>query len=96
MKNLGSDRAKLHEGLPDEMAQAYITRDIVNPLILEFYFIASQKGLQENPITGVRIVLKSPQDWVIPRAFSLTLECTDNVVEYNALISGLQIARDLE
>lgn len=37
----------------------------------------------------------SPQNHVIPRAFSLIQGCTNNVEEYNALLIGLHIAHEL-
>ena len=44
----------------------------------------------------VGIVLITPQNQDIPRAFSLTEPCTNNVAEYNALLIGLQLAHQLE
>src|SRR3954471_3343435 len=46
-------------------------------------------------VIGVGIVLISPQNHVIPRTFSLTEPCTNNVAEYNALLIGLQLAHRL-
>src|SRR5438270_1126061 len=43
-------------------------------------------------VAGVGVVFISPQNHVIPRAFSLTEPCTNNVAEYNALLIGLQLA----
>ena len=37
------------------------------------------------------VVFVSPQNYGIPRAFSLTEPCSNNVVEYNALLIGMQI-----
>src|SRR5436189_6408477 len=47
-------------------------------------------------VAGVGIVLISPHTHVIPRAFSLTEPCTNNVAEYNGLLIGLQLAHQLE
>ena len=52
-------------------------------------------GPQGHVIAGVGIVLISPQNYVIPRAFSLTEPCSNNVVEYNALLIGMQIADEI-
>lgn len=52
-------------------------------------------SLQGNLIAGVEIVLVSPQDHVILRAFSLTRGCTNNVAKCNAFLINLQIAREL-
>src|SRR3954471_16805302 len=46
-------------------------------------------------MAGIGIVLISPQNHVIPRSFSLTEPCTNNVAEYNALLIGLQLAHQL-
>ena len=40
-------------------------------------------------------MLISPQNYVIPRAFSLTEPCTNNVAEYNALLIGMQLAKEI-
>jgi len=40
----------------------------------------------------VGVVVVSPNDHVLPRAFSLTKSCSNNMVEYNALLIGLQLA----
>ena len=37
----------------------------------------------------------SPQNHVLPRAFSLTEPCSNNVAEYNALLIGLDLAKGL-
>jgi len=48
-------------------------------------------GSRGNIVVGVGVVLVSPQNYVISRAFSLTESCSNNVVEYNALLIGMQI-----
>jgi len=40
-------------------------------------------------------VFVSPNDHVLPRAFSLTESCSNNVAEYNALITSLQLAQQM-
>ena len=37
----------------------------------------------------------SPQNHVLPRAFSLTESCSNNVAVYNALLIGLQLAHKM-
>ena len=44
---------------------------------------------------GVRVVLASPQNYVLPRAFLLTEPCSKSVAEYNALLIGMQIASEI-
>ena len=46
-------------------------------------------------IARVGIVFISPENHVLPRAFSLTEPCFNNVVEYNALLIGLQLAQQI-
>jgi len=41
------------------------------------------------------VVLVSPQNYVILRAFSLTEPCSNNVAEYNALLIGMRIADEI-
>ena len=41
------------------------------------------------------VVFISPQNHVLPRAFSLTESCSNNVAEYNALLIGLQLAHEM-
>jgi len=48
-----------------------------------------------NIIAGVGIVLSSPQNYVIPCAFSLTKPCSNNIAEYNALLIRMQLAEEI-
>ena len=41
------------------------------------------------------VVFISPQNYVLPRAFSLTESCSNNVAEYNALLIGLQLTHEI-
>ena len=41
------------------------------------------------------VVLVSPQNYLIPRAFSLIESCSNNVAEYNALLIGMQIVDEI-
>jgi len=49
-----------------------------------------------NIIAGVGIVPVSPQNYVIPHAFSLAESCSNNIVEYNALLIGMQLAEEID
>jgi len=60
-----------------------------------FFDGASKTDPRGNIIAGVGVVLISPQNYVIPRAFSLTEPCSNNVAEYNALLIGIQIADEI-
>ena len=46
-------------------------------------------------IAGVGVVFISPQNHILPRAFSLTESCSNNVAEYNALLIGVQLAHGI-
>lgn len=46
-------------------------------------------------MVGVGFVLVSPQYYVLPRVFLLIESCSNNVVECNALLIGMRIARKL-
>ena len=52
-------------------------------------------GPTGNIIAGVGIVLISPLNYIIPCAFSLTKPCSNNVMEYNALLIGIQLAKEI-
>ena len=60
-----------------------------------FFDGASRTGPQGHVIEGVGVVLVSSQNYVIPRAFSLTEPCSNNVAEYNAFLIGIQIADEI-
>ena len=57
-----------------------------------FFDEASRVGPKGRIIAGVGVVFISPQNHVLPRAFSLTKSCSNNVARYNALLIGLQLA----
>ena len=52
-------------------------------------------GPRRNIIAGVGVVLVSPQNYVIPRVFFLIESCSNNVAEYNALSSGMQLTEEI-
>jgi len=56
-----------------------------------FFDDASRTGPRGNIIEGVGVELVSPQSYVIPCVFSLTESFFNKVVEYNALLIGMQI-----
>ena len=88
------DTSKLYEELPDEITEANATSK--EPEVWQMYFDgASRSGPHGRIIAGVGVVFISPNGHVLPRAFSLTEPCSNNVAEYNALLVGLQIAKEL-
>ena len=86
----------LFEDLPDETAEVCFAQANDHPLVWQMYFDgASRTNPRGEPVAGVGVVFISPPNHVIPRAFSLTEPCTNNVAEYNALLLGLQMAHQL-
>src|SRR5256886_10191408 len=93
-ENPRSKSATLFEEQPDETAEVHSSQ--ANPTVWQMYFDgASQTISRAGLVAGVGVVSISPQNHVIPRAFSLTEPCTNNVAEYNALLIGLQLAHRL-
>ena len=90
------DIGTLFEDQPNETAEAHFAQVNVYQSVWQMYF---DGALRTNPHGGliavVGIVLISPQNHVIPRAFSRTEPCTNNVAEYNALLIGLQTTYQL-
>jgi len=60
-----------------------------------FFDGASKIGPKGKIIAGVGVVFISPQNHVLLRVFSLTEPCSNNVVKYNALLTGLQLAHEI-
>ncbi|WKA02936.1 hypothetical protein VitviT2T_021082 [Vitis vinifera] len=46
--------------------------------------------------TGAGVVFVSPQRQILPYSFVLSERCSNNVVEYQALIIGLQMAIEMK
>src|SRR3954462_9292807 len=94
IENPTSKSATLFEELPDEMAEVHSSQ--VHPTVWQMYFDGASRTIPRmGLVAGVGIVLISPRNHVILRAFSLTESCTNNVAEYNALLIGLQLAHQL-
>ena len=88
---------KLYEELPDKVAEVRLTQTFFERQVWQLFFNgASRTGPQGHVIAGVGVVLVSPQNYVIPRAFSLTEPCSNNVAEYNALLIGMQLANEID
>ena len=60
-----------------------------------FFHGASRTDSKGRIIASVGVVFISPQNHILPRAFSLTGPCSNNVAEYNALLIGLQLAHGM-
>jgi len=87
---------KLYEDLPYEVAEIYITQTYYKEQLWQLFFDgASKTGPRGNIVAGVGVVLVSSQNYVIPRAFSLTEPYSNNVTEYNTLLIGMQITEEI-
>jgi len=60
-----------------------------------FFDGTSSTGPKGKIIAGVGVVFVSPNDHVLPRAFSLMELYSNNVAEYNTLLIGLQLAQQM-
>ena len=95
--HLVSGTSRLYDNLPDEIAKVNLTNASSEEQVWQLFFDgASRISPEENIITCVGVVLISPHDYVISRAFSLTEPCSNNVLEYNALLIGTQLAKEIE
>ena len=91
--HLVPESSKLHEDIPDEVFESNITSE--DEVWQMFFDRASRIGTKGKIIASVGVVFISPQNHVLPRAFSLTEPCSNNVVEYNALLIGLQLVHKM-
>jgi len=67
------ETSKLYEDLPDEVAEVCMTQASFENQVWQMYFDgASRAGQNGKIVAGVGVVLVSPQNYVLPRAFSLT------------------------
>jgi len=60
-----------------------------------FFDGALRTGPKGKIIALVGVVFISPQNHDLPRVFSLTEPCSNNVAEYNTLLISLQLAIEL-
>ena len=75
---------------PDKITEVCTTHAFAEEQVwLLFFDGMSRTGPRRNIIVGVGVVLVSPHNYVIPSAFPLTELCSNNVVEYNALLIGM-------
>ena len=81
---------KFYKNLSYEVAEVCLTWTSFEGQVWQLFFNgASRTGPRRNIIAGVGEVLVSPHNYVIPRAFSLTESCSNNVAKYNALLIGM-------
>ncbi|GAA0159905.1 hypothetical protein LIER_16582 [Lithospermum erythrorhizon] len=53
-------------------------------------------GAAHQEGTGAGVIFLTPQQDLLPYSFSLSHNCSNNVVEYQALILGLEAATELK
>ena len=80
---------KLYDNLSDEIAEVNASHVSSKEQVWKLFFDGASRTGPEGNVTGVGVVLISPHNYVIPRAFSLTEPCSNNVSEYNALLLSL-------
>jgi len=90
-------RATRHyEDIPDEIVKVYMTQMSFEEQVWQLFFDdASRIGPIRNIVAVVGVVLVSPQNYVIPRVFSLTEPCSNNITKYNALLIRMQLAEEV-
>src|SRR2546430_10841876 len=80
-ENPRSNSATLFEELPDEMAEVHSSQ--IYPSVWQMYFDGASRTIPRTGlVAGVGVVFILPQNYIIPRAFSFTEPCTNNVAEY--------------
>src|SRR5436190_21032268 len=93
-ENPRSNSSTLFEELPNETTEVHSAQ--AGPSVWQMNFDGASRTIPRvGLVAGVGIVLISPQNHVLPLAFSLTEPCTNNVAEYNALLISLQLAHQL-
>jgi len=88
-----SETSKLHEDIQDEVIEANLTSG--DDVWQMFFNGPLRTGPVGKIIAGVGVVFISPENHILPRVFSLTESCFNNVTEYNALLIGLQFAQQM-
>jgi len=88
--------SKLYDNLPDEITKVnWISASLEEQVWQLLFDGASRISPARNIIASVGVVLISPHNYVIPHTLSLIEPCSNNVLEYNALLIGMQIAEEI-
>jgi len=87
------ENSKLHEDIPNEIFESNMTSE--DEVWQMFFDGASRTDPKGRIIAGVGVVFISPQNHVLPQVFSLMEPCSNNVVDYNALLISLQLAHEM-
>ncbi|XP_026429355.1 uncharacterized protein LOC113325380 [Papaver somniferum] len=81
----GEGDDEVHEYIPGEVAAA----DVDNPWTMFF------DGSSYGTIGGAGVVFEAPRGELLSYSFKLDFPCSNNVSEYEALILGLRMAKEL-
>ena len=79
--------------ISDEVIEANIASE--DDVWQVFFNGASRTDPTGKIIGGVGVVFVSSENHILPRAFSLTEPCSNNVTKYNALLIDLQLAQQI-
>ena len=91
-----SGTSKFYDNLPNKIIEVNLINASSKEQVMQLFFYgAPRTNPKGNIIACVRIVLISPHTYVIPRAFSPTEPCSNNVSEYNALLIRMQLANKI-
>jgi len=83
--------------ISNEIAEVNVTHISSEEQVLQLFFNgASRTGPERNVDADVGVVLIFSHSYVIPRAFSLTEPCSNNMTEYYALLIGMQLAEEID
>ncbi|XP_026458675.1 uncharacterized protein LOC113359219 [Papaver somniferum] len=81
----GDGDDEVHEYIPEEVAAA----DVENPWTMFF------DGSSYGTVGGAGVVFEAPRGELLSYSFKLDFRCSNNVDEYEALILGLRIAKEI-
>ena len=88
-----SETSNLHTDIVDEVIEANMTsEDDVWRMFFDGVSRTSSKG---KIVARVGVIFVSPENHILPRAFSLTEPFSNNVAKYNALLISLQLAQQI-
>jgi len=88
--------SKFYDDLPGETAEINLINVSSKEQLWQLFFDgASRISPEGNIIVGVGVVLIFLHNYVIPRPFSLTKPCSNNISEYNALLIWMQLVEEI-
>jgi len=87
-----SGASKLYGDLPDEIVEINLINASSEEQVWQLFFDGTLEQILREYYSSCGVILISPHNYVIPCAFSLTKPCSNDVLEYNALFIGMQLA----